>query len=313
MAGWHVYGADGIEKKIASNIVATNPIINGGVSGTAIDTDATFAANSDTLLASQKATKSYLVAQLGAAAGNLFGLFLNNHVTGTGDFGAGSLIIPKSTVALQEAQIQLDSTRRVPVYSDSVKTRAMGEIGYAPFAYPLDYSPTGTLTTNMNNDPAGKMWLLPMLVTGHMNLRGISVKCDSTEGDRKFGWLLLEQRDQDDNTLYVVARSNADVTVGAAGVINSAVFGATVHIFPGIYWLGVQNRHASSNIRWASISGYGTHLMNYQLLESVTIPNPHTTDIVMDTYFPAGSGSGNIPVCRLYGSLFGRTTGLEGI
>lgn len=38
----------------------TSPVINTGVSGTAIDTDTTLAANSDTKLASQKATKAYV-------------------------------------------------------------------------------------------------------------------------------------------------------------------------------------------------------------------------------------------------------------
>ncbi len=38
----------------------TSPVINGSVSGTAIDTNDTLAANSDTILASQKATKAYV-------------------------------------------------------------------------------------------------------------------------------------------------------------------------------------------------------------------------------------------------------------
>jgi hypothetical protein len=42
------------------NKTLTSPVINTGVSGTAIDTDGTLAANSDTLLASQKAVKTYV-------------------------------------------------------------------------------------------------------------------------------------------------------------------------------------------------------------------------------------------------------------
>lgn len=44
----------------------TSPVINTGVSGTAIDTDGTLAANSDALLASQKAVKTYVTAQIPA-------------------------------------------------------------------------------------------------------------------------------------------------------------------------------------------------------------------------------------------------------
>jgi len=43
-----------------SNKTLTSPVINTGVSGTAIDTDTALAADSDTLLASQKATKAYV-------------------------------------------------------------------------------------------------------------------------------------------------------------------------------------------------------------------------------------------------------------
>lgn len=43
-----------------SNKTLTSPVINTGVSGTAIDTDTTLAANSDTKLASQKAVKAYI-------------------------------------------------------------------------------------------------------------------------------------------------------------------------------------------------------------------------------------------------------------
>lgn len=47
-----------------TNKTLTSPVINTGVSGTAIDLDGTLAANSDTLLASQKAVKTYVDAQV---------------------------------------------------------------------------------------------------------------------------------------------------------------------------------------------------------------------------------------------------------
>jgi hypothetical protein len=49
-----------------TNKTLTSPVINTGVSGTAVDTDGTLAANSDTLLASQKAVKTYVTASSGA-------------------------------------------------------------------------------------------------------------------------------------------------------------------------------------------------------------------------------------------------------
>jgi hypothetical protein len=47
-----------------TNKTITSPVINTGVSGTAIDLDGTLAANSDTLLASQKAIKTYVDAKV---------------------------------------------------------------------------------------------------------------------------------------------------------------------------------------------------------------------------------------------------------
>jgi hypothetical protein len=47
-----------------TNKTLTSPVINTGVSGTAIDTDGTLAANSDIKLASQKAVKTYVDAQI---------------------------------------------------------------------------------------------------------------------------------------------------------------------------------------------------------------------------------------------------------
>ncbi len=47
----------------ATSPTVTSPVINTGVSGTAVDTDTTLAANSDTKLASQKATKTYVDAE----------------------------------------------------------------------------------------------------------------------------------------------------------------------------------------------------------------------------------------------------------
>ena len=48
------------QSQTLSNKTLTSPVINTGVSGSAIDTDVTLAANSDTLLASQKAVKAYV-------------------------------------------------------------------------------------------------------------------------------------------------------------------------------------------------------------------------------------------------------------
>lgn len=58
--GAEVEIADVSSAQTFTNKTHTSPVLNTGVSGTAIDTDGTFAANSDTILASQKAVKTYV-------------------------------------------------------------------------------------------------------------------------------------------------------------------------------------------------------------------------------------------------------------
>jgi len=52
------------QSQVLTNKTLTSPVINTGVSGTAIDLDGTLAANSDTLLSSQKAIKTYVDAKV---------------------------------------------------------------------------------------------------------------------------------------------------------------------------------------------------------------------------------------------------------
>jgi len=53
------------QSQVLTNKTLTSPVINTGVSGTAISLDGTLTANSDTLLSSQKAIKTYVDAQIG--------------------------------------------------------------------------------------------------------------------------------------------------------------------------------------------------------------------------------------------------------
>lgn len=54
------------QTQILTNKTLTSPVLDTGVSGSAIDIDGTLAANSDTKLASQKAVKTYVDAQIGS-------------------------------------------------------------------------------------------------------------------------------------------------------------------------------------------------------------------------------------------------------
>lgn len=58
LSKWVLWQSDGYET--ITNETLASPVINTGISGTAVDTDGTLAANSNTKLVSQKATKTYV-------------------------------------------------------------------------------------------------------------------------------------------------------------------------------------------------------------------------------------------------------------
>lgn len=78
-----------------TNKTLTSPVINTGVSGTAIDTDGTLAANSDTKIASQKAVKTYVDTNLPTNA-DYVDLTTTQTVTGaktfTNNFSVGGVM-----------------------------------------------------------------------------------------------------------------------------------------------------------------------------------------------------------------------------
>ncbi len=82
---WNITGADVslIGTQTLTNKTLTSPIINTGVSGTAVDTDTALTANSDTKLASQKATKAYVDAQISTLMANAGSSAWSNSTTET--------------------------------------------------------------------------------------------------------------------------------------------------------------------------------------------------------------------------------------
>jgi hypothetical protein len=91
-----------------TNKTLTSPVINTGVSGTAIDTDTTLAANSDTILASQKAVKSYTdryrdVSLIADTGGSTF----NTSVAETSLLNGGAFSVPAGTLKSTGDRLQI--------------------------------------------------------------------------------------------------------------------------------------------------------------------------------------------------------------
>lgn len=82
-----------------TNKTLTSPVIDTGVSGSAIDTDATLASNSDTKLASQRATKAYVDATAGIAVSTKTTTYAITSADGVilGDTTSGSFTVTLPT------------------------------------------------------------------------------------------------------------------------------------------------------------------------------------------------------------------------
>jgi len=113
-----------------TNKTLTSPVINTGVSGTAVSTDGTMAADSDTLLASQKAIKTYANSVGSTAQTNL-----NTHInTVTGAHAAsaisntpsGNLAATTVQAALNELQGDINTTNSTASAHISASTNVHG-------------------------------------------------------------------------------------------------------------------------------------------------------------------------------------------
>ena len=97
--------------QILTNKTLTSPVFNTGVSGTAVSTDGTLAANLDTLLVSQKAIRTYVAAQITAEDLD----FAGDSGTGSVDLNSQSLTITGGTgltsvAGSQTITLNIDST-----------------------------------------------------------------------------------------------------------------------------------------------------------------------------------------------------------
>jgi hypothetical protein len=153
---------DGVAREIltdsqpatVTNKTLTSPVINTGVSGTAIDTDPALAADSDTLLASQKAVKAYIDSAVGAqdeaseisvvpvgtivatnvqAAIQELDSDIQGHINDSADAHDASAIsnIPAGTIAATDVQAAINELDGDVVAAQGDATQALADAGAA--------------------------------------------------------------------------------------------------------------------------------------------------------------------------------------
>jgi hypothetical protein len=243
--------------------------------------------------------------------------------TSTVNFGGAGLLdlnnaklrIPVAagiTLTTTEGYVGYDSTVDDVLVYDSQRQRVVNSVGWTPTAYPFGFVPTATLGTGVSLAANGGSIAIPVLVPSHMLLSSVTVWNTDTTTARTWGWDLYRQYlnngNAAENTLTRVAASNANETFtpAAASARNIVPASAPVYLAPGVYWLVIQNRHATSTfgVGSATIGTIGTTVKTAQT-KTTTNPNGATLDFVAATWTKVSNTCGAV----LHGRVFGQTSG----
>lgn len=190
-------------------------------------------------------------------------------------------------------------------------TGVSGAGGWAPVAYPINYNEAAALTTAVNLVANGGSIAIPIFVPSQLLLEAVTLRNTDTTSARTWGWDLYQQvlnsGDSAQNALARVVASNGDesFTAAAASTRGLDVASKPQLLLPGIYWLVVQNTHASNTFGVASTAtghAFGFGGPNQQ--KTTTNPNGATLDFVAATW----TKDRNLYGVWLRGRVFGETT-----
>lgn len=182
--------------------------------------------------------------------------------------------------------------------------------GWMPYAYPMAYifgaTPSGTISLT-----SGVAAIIPFDLTGNIILSQISGRFVVGAGvGYEFGWDLYIEDTNDrltsENTLRRVAQSNGNASDPSPGPFTANLALTALQptaLHPGIYWLVLQNRHASNQLSIAGVVG-GTFGGTY--LRTKTFPlvgAGQTADLSTST----ANINNNVPALRMHGQVFGES------
>lgn len=188
-----------------------------------------------------------------------------------------------------------------------MRTQSMG---WQSNAFPQNYTFGATPGAPFVLTPAQSV-LLAIFLTGNMLLEDIIFRQQTPAIAYQFGWDLYVQDANDgntsENTIRRIVQSNGDasgVSPGAGGEFVLAVMGAPFPLTPGIYWLVVQNRHATNNLT-LDIAAGGAFDTNTRYVRRKVTTNPNGATLNAVTGW---SDDAYLLFLRLRGRVFGMTT-----
>lgn len=180
--------------------------------------------------------------------------------------------------------------------------------GWLPYAYPINYahgnSYSSSITLTVNTGA-----IIPIVLTGNMLLQSLTWRGAAGVGlTSSLGWDLYFEDTNDgltaENTLRRVAQSNGVAFGGGGGIAINATLNALnpTPLSPGVYWLILQNRHATDTYGLAAIAA-GVFNQNILAVKIFAAAGPGQTAEVVTS----ASANTTSPAVRLNGRVFGET------
>ena len=246
---------------------------------------------------------------LGPATNNIQSCFdvLDDHTHA----GAPASQVVANTTALTQTEgfLRWDSTRKLLVLWDAQRERGITPIGWLPYAFPIGFAANNSAYSALSLAANGGSIAIPFILTAPMLLESVSIYELSTATARTFGWDLYEQYlnngNAGENALTRVVASNGSLTFTPTVASVRTLAALAVTFLPaGIYWLVLQNRHASSTLALAVATTASPFVSNMAQTKTTTNPNGATLDFVAATWTKVTS---NNPAVRLNGRVFGQT------
>lgn len=228
------------------------------------------------------------------------------------DINTGALRLPVGTgnLTTTEGYIGYQSTTEIVRVYDGQRERAVSATGWVPFLYMPNFVSSAALTTALSLAANGGSLAVPMYLAGHMLLERVLLRNTDTTLARSWHWDLYVQRlnngNSGENTLDRVASATADesFTAAAASTRALAAGSAPVYLGPGVYWLVIQNTHASNTFGIGSTAVSAAMANNSGQTKTLTVPNGSTLDFVAATWTKVTA----MYALRLEGRVFGQTT-----
>jgi len=160
--------------------------------------------------------------------------------------------------------------------------------GMQPYAYQPGFDPTGNYTTALSLPANGGMVAIPIVVTARMDLRQVSLWNTDAASARTWNWALYDSESFGPEYRYkyqlqrITNGSAAEsFTPGAASKRTITAAGISRLLLPGVYWLVVQNLHATNTF---GVGYASTGTLSHNRIQTRTHAMPWASQVVSSGY-----------------------------